>query len=68
MHEVNEHIVRFSGTSNLADGLEMDSDVMFVIKGAVVKTEDKSNQDGTVDRIYTVKMTEVLLPKEDDEM
>ena len=34
----------------------MDQEVVLRVKGDVVKVEEKSNQDGTVDRIAVVKV------------
>jgi hypothetical protein len=34
----------------------MDQDVTLVLHGSVVKIEQESNQDGTVNQIYKVKV------------
>ena len=39
--------------------LKVDQDVEVKIEGSVVKTETRSNQDGTVDRVYIIKPTKV---------
>jgi hypothetical protein len=61
MNNVNEHLIRISGVVAIEHPLEMDQDVEVVIKGAVVKVEDKSNQNGTIDRVYIIKGIEGVI-------
>lgn len=58
--EIAEHLIKVSGgyIPTLIP-LTMDEDVELRVKGSVVKIEDKSNQDGSVNRIYHVKGVEV---------
>lgn len=54
--KINEHLVKISaGYIVIPNELKMDEEVALIVKGQVTKIEDKSNQDGTIDRIYTVK-------------
>ena len=56
--KVDQHLVKVSaGYVYIDKALKIDKDVILTIEGNVTKTEDKSNQDGTVDRVYTVKGT-----------
>jgi hypothetical protein len=54
--QINEHIIKVSGKANLPNELSMDQDVTLVLHGSVVKIEQESNQDGTVNQIYKVKV------------
>ena len=54
---VNENLVKISSSPFVVEqGLLMDQEVVLRVKGDVVKVEEKSNQDGTVDRIVVVKV------------
>lgn len=54
--KIDEHLVKISaGFVPIADELAIDEDVTLIVQGAVTKTEDRSNQNGTVKRVYTVK-------------
>lgn len=54
--KINEHLVKISaGYIPIAKPLEMDQDYQLIVEGQVVKTEDKSNNDGSVNRVYTIK-------------
>lgn len=60
---VDEHLVKISAGYIVVDApLELDDDVTLIVRGAVTKTEDKTNNDGTFNRVYTVKgiITECL--------
>lgn len=53
---INENLIKISaGYITVAQELELDTDITLMVNGAVVKCEDRSNQDGTVNRIYTIK-------------
>ncbi len=54
--KIDEHLVKISAGQVVIDGeLEQDQEVALMIKGNVTKVEYKSNQDGTSNRIITVK-------------
>lgn len=56
MHVINEHNIKISMSKiNIPNELKIDDEVTIVLTGDVTKTEDSSNQDGTVDRTYVVK-------------
>ena len=46
----------------LGKKLAIDDEVTLVLKGAVVKEEVGSNQDGSVNICYVPKATEVVIP------
>jgi hypothetical protein len=46
----------------LGKKLAIDDEVTLVLKGAVVKEEVGSNQDGSVNICYVFKATEVVIP------
>jgi len=54
--KINEHLLRVSAGKIVIDrDLPMDQDIILTVRGSVVKYEDSSNQDGTVDRTYILK-------------
>ena len=57
--QINEHIIKVSGSANIEQGLVMDQEVTLIVKGSVVAIQDGSNQDGTINRTYKVKAAEV---------
>jgi hypothetical protein len=53
---VNEYFLKISaGNIYIEKPLEIDQDLTATVIGQIVKQEDKTNNDGTVDRIYTLK-------------
>lgn len=57
---INERLLKFKAAHPkdliyLDQDLEMDSEVELVITGQVVEITDKTLNDGSVDRIFTVK-------------
>lgn len=54
--KINENLIRISaGKIPIDQELLMDQDIKLLVIGSIVKYEDASNQDGTVDRTYIVK-------------
>lgn len=54
--KINEQLVKISAVATpLAGEIEIGKEVTVVVKGTVTKSEDRDNQDGTFDRIFTVK-------------
>jgi hypothetical protein len=57
--QVNEHLLKISGKRRdlivLTKPLQMDQEVILKVEGQVVKIEDETNNDGTVNRIYIIK-------------
>lgn len=54
--KVNEHLLKVSAGKIVVDQeLSIDADIAVLIKGSIVKYEDSSNQDGTVNRTYILK-------------
>lgn len=60
MH-IDEKLVNIIGSAELEKELQMDQEVVIVVKGSVVSTRDNSKQDGTVKRKYSVKIAEAYL-------
>lgn len=58
--EVNSHILKLTGKAELEHGMTLGDDYTITLNGQIVKQEDKDNQDGTVDRIYTFKVIDLL--------
>ena len=57
--EKNETLLKFSGKSAIDFPVQIDEDIEIVVKGAIVKSEKLSNQDGTYDLVYTCKILEI---------
>jgi hypothetical protein len=60
--QIDEHLIKISGgyiPISPTQIPQMDEDVELRVMGSVTKIEDKSNYDGTVNRIYHVKGVEV---------
>lgn len=57
--KVNERFIKISrlkaDSIPISEDLEMDADVEIHISGQVVKIEDLTNNDGSVDRFFTIK-------------
>jgi hypothetical protein len=56
---INSRILKVSGKIELPPNkdLEMDKEVTLICQGSVVKISEGSNQDGTVDRQYFLKIS-----------
>ena len=52
----NSHILRITGSAELESALKLGDDYTFIVIGNVVKDETKDNQDGTVDKVYKLKI------------
>jgi len=53
---INERLIMFTGKSCLGKALAIGDDFFFKVKGSVLKIEDIDNQDGTIDKVYKVKL------------
>lgn len=57
---VNEHRIKIMGLGNVAPAnaplVELGKDIELHIHGNVLKVEEVDNQDGSIDRIYKVKI------------
>lgn len=56
--EINEKILKLTGKVELnpEKELEYDKDITIICQGSLVKVEEGSNQDGTVNKTYKVKL------------
>ena len=57
---INERFVKLSSRLPFPRDLELDQNVEVIIDGqntigSITKTEDMDNQDGTINKIYTIK-------------
>jgi len=57
--EINEKILKITGSASLPREIEFGQDVEITLRGSLVKTELKDNQDGTFDKIFKVKIQEL---------
>jgi len=59
--DTNETFVKFTSKSavNPNEDLQLGQDLTFIVKGTVVKKEEKDTQEGTMDVVYVVKVVEV---------
>ena len=56
MTKINEILVKISMSPIPVEReLKLGDDVTIQVMGSVVKSEDRDNQDGTIDRVYHVK-------------
>ncbi|HEY0087294.1 MAG TPA: hypothetical protein VGB37_00530 [Candidatus Lokiarchaeia archaeon] len=57
MKPINEKIIKISGSVSvpLNTEIEISEDKAILIKGACVKTEDRDNNDGTINKVYVIK-------------
>ena len=56
---INEYKIKLSGTANISSELNLSKQYDLTIgDGEIVKSQDLPNDDGTINRIYTVKITE----------
>ena len=54
--KINERLVKVSAAAiPISEELELGDDIVLIVTGSAVKSEDRDNQDGTIDRIFTVK-------------
>lgn len=58
--EINERFIKLTGSFPTNKELVMDQILEIKAVVDVVKVEDKSNQDGTQDRVYTCKVSEIF--------
>ena len=56
---INEKIIRITGSASTDKILELGDDVVLLVKGSIVQTQDWDNQDGTKNRVYKVKVLSV---------
>lgn len=66
MENINEHIIKITGSFCITadQAPRIGDDLTIAIQGSVVKTEDSDNQDGTINRLYKVKMADGRVGKE----
>jgi len=58
MTKIDERLLRINSNPVILFGkLKMDENVSMLVKGNVIKIEDKTNDNGTVDRIFVIKGT-----------
>ncbi len=55
--QINERLIHFSGKAIIPEDIE--DDVEYKVKGAVVEESLRDNQDGTWDKIFKVKIITV---------
>lgn len=53
--DINQKFIKISGRSEILAQHEIGEDITLFLKGSIVKTEVKDNQDGSVDITYVVK-------------
>jgi len=62
---LNEKIIRISGSGciNNQTKIELGEDREVLVRGSVVKVEEKDNQDGTKDIVYIIRILSLELVK-----
>lgn len=67
--DINEHLLKVSaGYIILITPLQIGTDVTINLQGTVTQITDKDNQDGTVNRVYTVKGVLATVHNEDNQI
>ena len=64
MSDINEQIIKFTGSASMAEGLEVDKDYLISLEGGCYSKEKKSRQDGTYDMHYKVRLMTAEILKE----
>lgn len=59
MDTVNEHILSLSGKASLQEPLNMAQDYQITVEGEIRNITDTTRDDGTVDRLYRLKIATV---------
>ena len=59
MSNINEHKLRLNGVANLSKGLEFKNYDLVIKNAEVRKTEDLPRDDGSYDRVYTLRISEL---------
>ncbi len=60
--ETNEVFVKFSSKCAIEPAeFELDQEVEFIVKGTVVKKEHLTTNEGSMDIVYIIKPTEVMV-------
>ena len=54
---INEHQLRITGGVSIPSELILDTQYALKLKADCIKVEEKSNHDGTTDRIYKLELT-----------
>ncbi len=57
--EINSKFIKITGSGETDKNLELDEEVILTVKGSVVKVEEGSNQDGSKDRIFKIKINTI---------
>ena len=56
LETINERVLKITGSANLEDDLKFGNELGVVLRGSLVKTELKDNNDGSFNKIYKVKL------------
>ena len=56
--EIDEKFIQITGKAPVGEELKLDQDVSVSLEGQVVKVEEGSNQDGTKNLTYKIKIIE----------
>jgi hypothetical protein len=62
--EINSHILKMLGKSELPSAIQIGHNYEVIAKGSITKEELHDNEDGTGDKIYTFKPITVELKTE----
>ena len=56
--ETNTNWLKITGKVEIKKPLALDQDLEMTVKGSIVKKDQLSNQDGTKDDVYILKLIE----------
>lgn len=66
---IDNYLIKISaGYVQVPSKLELGSDVLALVDGEITKVEQKDNQDGTFDEVYTVKGRIAEVKTKEDEL
>jgi len=55
--KIDERVVKFSGSACIPDDLAtLGQEVKLLVKGDIFEIKSRDNQDGTMDKIFVVKL------------
>jgi len=63
---INERFIKISSRSPIAEDLELGDNVTLIIRGSIVKRDEKDLQDGTKDTIAILKPIDTQIVSDQD--
>ncbi|MHC1728041.1 MAG: hypothetical protein AB9866_18905 [Syntrophobacteraceae bacterium] len=64
MNKINEHMLKITGAATLEEELTFGKDYKLDLVGSVISIKEKDNDDGTVDRTYSLRLANAIIQDE----